>query len=100
MATTILLRDYEEAERDLVRAEVRRGFRIHATVYVAVNVLLFAINMALIIWTDETFLWFVFPLIFWGIGLTAHYFFGLRRLETNVAERQRQIEARAASRVS
>jgi hypothetical protein len=100
MAAPITLQDYERAERDLVREEERRGFRIHAEVYVTVNLLLFAINMALIAWTDESFLWFVFPLVCWGAGLAAHYAFGVRRLETTITERQRQIESRAVTRAA
>jgi len=52
----------------------RTGFRIHATVYVAVNVLLIAI------WASawqlngaSSYPWFIWVLLGWGIGLAAHY---------------------------
>ena len=51
----------------------RAGFRIHATVYVAVQVLLVAV------WALQWALggtehpWFVYPLLGWGVGLAAHY---------------------------
>jgi hypothetical protein len=44
------------------------GLYIHATVYVAVNVLLIAINLS----TAPGQLWFKWPLLGWGIGLLAH----------------------------
>src|SRR5215472_13796512 len=44
------------------------GLYIHATVYVAVNVLLITINLS----TATGHLWFQWPLLGWGIGLLAH----------------------------
>ncbi|MCW4025677.1 MAG: 2TM domain-containing protein [Candidatus Bathyarchaeota archaeon] len=53
------------------RAGAKLSFYIHAAVYAAVNTLLF------LIWFFtgglSTFPWFLFPLVFWGIGLAAHY---------------------------
>lgn len=54
------------------RADARLGFRIHAFVYVAVNLFL-ALVWAL---TSDGFTvmpWFLFPVGGWGIGLAAHY---------------------------
>lgn len=98
MATSITLRDYEEAERQLTRKEERQGFRIHAAIYLLVNLLLFGINMAVITRTGEDFVWFVFPLVFWGIGLAMHYYFGVRAFELNMTARQQRIEHLASSR--
>jgi hypothetical protein len=61
---------YEEAKK---RVEEKKGFRIHATVYVAINAML-----VLIWWftgakiTGVGVPWFVFPLGGWGIGLLFH----------------------------
>src|SRR5262245_57225460 len=44
------------------------GLYIHATVYAAVNVLLITINLS----TAPGRLWFLWPLLGWGIGLLAH----------------------------
>jgi hypothetical protein len=57
---------YERAEK-IVAEKV--GFLRHLTVYVVVNVLLFAINML----TSSEFLWFLLPLGGWGIILLAHF---------------------------
>ena len=55
----IMLQDYERAEADMQAIEGRRGFYIHAAVYVLVNILLIAINRMFV----SGFLWFFFPLI-------------------------------------
>ncbi|CFX52556.1 conserved protein of unknown function [Candidatus Filomicrobium marinum] len=47
-----------------------QGFRIHLIVYLAVNVLLFVINMM----TNPNNLWFFWPLAGWGLGLIGHAF--------------------------
>lgn len=46
----------------------RNGFVIHLAVYLAVNLLLF------VIWavTRSDQPWFVYPLLGWGVGITAH----------------------------
>ena len=49
-------------------ARRKAGLYIHATVYVAVNVLLITINLS----TATGHLWFKWPLLGWGIGLLAH----------------------------
>ena len=47
----------------------RTSFRIHATVYVAVQVLL------IVVWalTGMGHPWFLYALLGWGVGLAAHY---------------------------
>ena len=50
------------------RAELKIGFYWHLPIYVIVNIMLFLIWF----YTGQGFPWFIFPLIFWGIGLVAH----------------------------
>jgi len=47
----------------------RASFRIHATVFVAVQLML------VVVWalTGAGYPWFLFPLFGWGIGLAAHF---------------------------
>jgi hypothetical protein len=63
--------DAELRRKARERAEAKLAFYIHLVVYVGVNSLLF------LIWLFtggvEVFPWFIFPLVFWGIGLIAHY---------------------------
>jgi hypothetical protein len=61
----------EERERyQRARRRVRelRGFYLHATVFVAINVLLHVINFA----TASGGYWAFWPLFGWGIGLVVH----------------------------
>lgn len=67
-----------ERERDVRRHRrhraARAGFRWHARVYVAVNAGLVLLWAAIRLQSDEpTHLWFLYPLIGWGIGLAVHY---------------------------
>ena len=54
--------------------EVVKAFKMHLTVYVIVNTILVVLNLAL----TPTKIWFIYPLIGWGIGVIAHYIFGVR----------------------
>ena len=90
----ITLEDYKRADRDLERQEARRGFTIHAIVYGLVMTGLIILNLTV----ATGFPWAVFPLVGWGIGLTAHYLFGLRWADKAITDRQTRIEQRAASK--
>lgn len=58
----------------MLKSGSRTGFQIHATVFVAVNVLLIAIWALVWQLNDGTsYPWFVFVLLGWGIGLAAHF---------------------------
>jgi len=58
---------YEQAKK---RVEEKKGFFIHLTVYIIVNIML------VLIWAFAAgggFPWFIFPLGGWGIGLLFHF---------------------------
>jgi uncharacterized membrane protein len=63
------------------------GFKIHFGVYVAVNLLLIAVNLL----TTPHILWFYWPLLGWGIGIIAHdaavSYSSSRRLPARVTQR-------------
>lgn len=72
----------EKAERDakIARARSRfnsghrKAFRIHLTVFIAVNLMLFAIWLTTWQLNDAPgYPWFIWPLFGWGIGLAAHW---------------------------
>ncbi len=50
----------------------RRGFQIHAFVFVVAIVLMTALNLYL----GEPY-WFYWPLLGWGVGVVAHWWFVL-----------------------
>ena len=56
---------YQKAKE---RVEAIKGFYIHLAVYIVVNLILFSINMI----TSPDSLWFVWPLMGWGIGFAFH----------------------------
>src|SRR5512132_3531924 len=76
------LEDYKQADRELEREEARRSFTIHAIVYALVMTGLIILNLTV----ATEFPWAVFPLVGWGIGLTAHYLFGLRWVNQAITE--------------
>ena len=53
-------------------AQQKRGFNIHAFVFVVTMALLVAINL----WKGAPY-WVLWVLLGWGIGLLAHWFFAL-----------------------
>ncbi len=60
----------EDELRELARRRVenRQGFIIHATLFLAVNLALFAIWR----FTGAHYPWFLWPLFGWGVGIVAH----------------------------
>jgi hypothetical protein len=67
-----VVKDDEAYKRAKKRVEELKGFYAHLIVYVVVNGVLVLINL----WTSPVFLWFLFPLVGWGIGLFFHAVFG------------------------
>jgi hypothetical protein len=91
----ITIADYERAELDLSLREMKRGWFIHAAVYAVVNIGLIILNLMLAAETDDDFLWFFFPLVCWGIGLTLHYLGVTRWGVRDLRRRQERIEREA-----
>ena len=56
---------YQSAKK---RVEALRGFYVHLTVYVFVNLFLFLLNMLV----SPDSLWFYWPLMGWGIAIALH----------------------------
>jgi len=91
LAKEISLEEYKEAYREIRKEEEKRGFLVHLVVYALVNTMLIAINL---IYSPEA-IWFFYPLIGWGIGISMHYLFGVRWIETELKEREAKAEYRA-----
>jgi class 3 adenylate cyclase len=80
------------------RIRAKRSFRVHATVYVAVNLLLIAI------WAltepghanhrhgDESDFWPIWPILGWGVGLAVHYWSVFVRRPISDDEVRREME--------
>jgi len=63
------VRDEEQQRYERARKQVEalKGFYIHATAFVLVNIALFALNVLV-----GGAWWFYWPLLGWGMGLGAH----------------------------
>ena len=55
-------------EAAIKRLEAKRGFNVHAAIYVIVNLLL------VVIWafSGHDYFWPIWPIIGWGVGLAIH----------------------------
>jgi hypothetical protein len=59
--------EQQRYQRAHARVQAIKGFYVHATIYVLVNLGLFVIN-----WVTPGNWWFYWPLIGWGVGLLIH----------------------------
>jgi len=91
MAEEASLEEYKKAYREVVSEEEKRVFLIHLVVYVLVNAMLIAINF---IYSPEA-IWFFYPLIGWGIGITIHYLSGVRWIQKELEEKEAKAEYKA-----
>ncbi len=62
------MEDKKAYQRAKKRVQKKFGFFIHLAVYIAVSVLLIIINLS----TSTEYMWFMWPLIGWGIGICFH----------------------------
>jgi len=58
---------YQEAKK---RVEEIKGFYFHLVTYVIINAVLIIINLL----TSPEYLWFIWPIVGWGVGLLIHAF--------------------------
>jgi hypothetical protein len=91
MGEEISLEEYKKAYREIRAEEEKRGFLIHLAVYLLVNAMLIVINF---VYSPEA-IWFFYPLIGWGIGLTAHYLGAVRWIEKDLKNKEAMAEYRA-----
>ena len=87
MAQQMTLDHYRNTYRDTRRREEKGGFRVHLLVYLCVIPVLAVVNLIFV----PQFLWFFFPLVGWGFGLTMHYILGVRRLEDTLKREDTQV---------
>jgi hypothetical protein len=62
------MEDQEKYEAARKRVEDIKGFYVHVLIYLAVNLLLFIINIT----SSPGGYWFYWPLLGWGIGVLIH----------------------------
>jgi len=91
MPEDIALEDYKKTYRGVVVEEEKRGFLIHLVVYVLINSLLIVMNF---LYSPEV-IWFIYPLLAGGIGITAHYLGAVRWIEKDLMDKEVKAEYRA-----
>ena len=92
MNKEIILAQYQKANRELQQKEAKKGCTANFAAYIIVNSALITVNILL----APVFPWAIFPLIGWGIGITMHYTFGVKRLEATLKAEEAKIEQLAA----
>jgi 2TM domain len=96
LAPEITLAAYKQAEAELRIEEGRISFLVHACIYVLVNALLIVLNLLVV----PEYLWFFYPLIAWGIGLSLHYLYEVRWVHRMIEDREAKMEYRARQNLS
>ena len=69
MSKNISLEIYQESYHKVAKADRARSFYLHLTLYLTINTISAVINL---IFTPN-FLWVIFPITFWGIGVFWNY---------------------------
>jgi phosphotransferase system glucose/maltose/N-acetylglucosamine-specific IIC component len=64
---------YKPTYRPVVLKNERDRFFVHLVIYIIVNIFLATLNLT----SDPDVIWFVYPLIGWGIGIIAHFVFAI-----------------------
>ncbi len=87
----VTLSDYKVAYRKMSARKSRIGVIANFTAYVVVNSLLAAINLLFV----PQFIWFIFPIVGWGIGLGLHYTFAVRLFDRLMTREEIEAERMA-----
>ena len=88
---SVTLESYRLAELRMAERESARGLLVHSVITGVVSVGLVLLNVLV---ADE-FPWAVFPVIGMAMGLTAHWYFGVRHLAETMTRRQDAVEREA-----
>ncbi len=69
MTKNISLEEYQKSYHKVAKADRARSFYLHLAIYLSINTVSAIIN---IIFTPN-FLWVIFPITFWGMGVVWNY---------------------------
>ena len=83
------MEDKEKYERAKKRVQNLKDFYTHLTVYILVNILLVIINVV----SYQGHWWFFYPLLGWGIGLTAHGVSTFRTSDSELAGKKGKLRS-------
>lgn len=91
MADEISLQDYKKAHKIVMIEKEKKYFKIHLSSYLIINSILIAINLLF----SPNKLWFLWPLLGWGIGILSHYLKAVYWMEKDLEKREAMAEKRA-----
>jgi hypothetical protein len=76
-----------DREAAIRRLEARRAYRLHATIYVAANLVL------MVIWamTGGGYFWPIWPILGWGVAIGIHYWMVFKQKPITEAEIRREM---------
>jgi len=90
MAGEISLEDYKKVHREIIIESERRGFKIHLAAYLVTNAILIISNL---VFTPDK-LWFLWPVLGWGVGILSHYIKAVHRIERDLKRKEAIAERR------
>lgn len=90
-----VLEDFKKTWIELEVEEANRSFLAHLASYIIINVFLIFINL----YTSPKTIWFIWPLLGWGIGLAFHAVFSRKRFvvagcEAKIAKVEMKMRAK------
>lgn len=91
MAEGLTLDEYQQAEIHVQGRIGRRGFALHAILYVLANVAFVLINVL----GNSDVIWFPYVMVGWGIGVLIHYLSVARWSPNDVRRHQKSVEKHA-----
>lgn len=91
MPDGMTLEEYQRAEVDMNRRAGRRGFAVHALIYVLSMIAFVTIDLI----GSSGVIWFPYALVGWGIGLLIHYWSAVRWSGGDIERHQRAVEKHA-----
>lgn len=92
MTEEFTLEEYEEVYFEVYKEQRRRGFFLHLAIYILVNAISVLINF---IFTPN-FLWVIFPLIFWGIGIIWNFISAFLLIDKKIEQISQEVNNRLA----
>ncbi len=90
MSEKITLGEYKEAYFEVYKENRQKSFFLHLAIYILTNTAALIINLFI----TPKFLWVIFPIFFWGIGVTWNYLSAFLWIDNKLNEISNQAENR------
>lgn len=96
MSENISLKDYKRVYHEVARKDRARSFYLHLAIYLSINSISAIINIII----TPQFLWVIFPIIFWGIGVIWNYISSFILIDGKLEKLSSKTEMELKSRSS